>query len=380
MSRHSEPIKLLIPDLPCAEVLLPWLQRIDAVRHYANFGPLVKELESTLAQQWPVKTESAGLMPVQVLALNNGTAPLELAIAAMNLARGAEVLVPALTFPATASAILRNGMQAVFADVATDSWQLTPQTAREVATQRSLALVMPVATFGCPVDVTAWDSFVDDTGIAVLIDAAAAFGNQAIGRRTHASFSMHATKPFGIGEGGLLVSRDLDLLNKVRRLSDFGLSQGQSVVLGTNAKLSEYAAAVGLAQWTRYGALHARRSAMWDFFEERLASLPGVSLQSGFVSGTLPANVVLRLPMAAEKVATALALAGIETRRWYYPTLQEHPVFSTCPIHAPDAGASLVVTVQLAQHCLGMPWHNFLREPDFSRIDSALRSVLNSAQ
>ena len=369
-------IRLLIPDLPLAESLLPWLQRIDAERRYANFGPLVQELELTLARHWPVAAANEAPAPLQVQTLNSGTAPLELAIAAMDLPAAGEVLLPAYTYPASAASVLRNGMQAVFADVAADTWQLSPALARAVAERRPLAMVMPVATYGCPLDVAAWDAFVDDTGIPVLMDAAAAFGNQAVGRRAHATFSLHATKPFGIGEGGLLVTRDAELAARVRRLFDSGFSQGRVLVPGTNAKLSEYAAAVALAQWQRWSGLQARRRLLWERYRETLASLPGILMQSGFENGALPASVVLRLPVAAEQAANALAESGVETRRWYWPPLQKHPAFVACPVFAPEASAGMAVTEQLAEYSLGLPWHNFLLEEDLLRIKQVLADAL----
>lgn len=371
-------IKVLVPDLPAADSLLPWLRRMDAARWYTNFGPLVRELEETLASEWPVAPPAGAddLPPLQVVTLNTGTAPLELGIAALGLRQGGDVLLPALNFPALAAAVLRNGLRPVFADVAPDSWQLTPALAREAANRRPLALVMPVATFGCPLDVVAWDAFVEDTGIPVLLDAAAAFGNQAVGRRVSVSFSLHATKPFGIGEGGLLVTRDAALAARVRRLSNFGLEQGQALAVGTNAKLSEYAAAVGLAQWARWPDRQAERRIQWTRYRAGLAGLPGVGLQIGFEAAPLPAPVVLRLPCAAEGAAAALARSGIETRRWYCPPLHQHSAFAAYPVSGPAGTAVLPVTNQLTKHTLGVPWHNFLQEDDMVLIVQALHALL----
>lgn len=375
--------RLFIPDLPAADALLPWLRRMDASRQYTNFGPLVQELEHTLAQHWPaaVVASDHDVPPLHVVTLNTGTAPLELGMAALGLAKGADVLLPSFSFPATAAAVLRCGLQPVFADVDPDVWQLTPALARNAARQRRLALVMPVATFGCPLDVAAWDAFVDETGIPVLIDAAAAFDNQAVGRRAAVSFSLHATKPFGIGEGGLLVTRDAALAARVRRLSNFGLQNGQALVPGTNAKLSEYAAAVALAQWARWPALQAGRAGQWRryLYWAGLSDLPGLVLQGGFASSALPSPLVLRLPCAADGVAAALAAQGIETRRWYCPALHTHAAFAHCAVVGPEGAAVLPVTEHLATHTLGVPWHNFLKDDDMALVVHALKVALNAA-
>lgn len=363
-------IKLLVPDLPSADSLLPFMRRIDAARQYTNFGPLVKELEATLCQNWPGPQPASmdDLPALQVVTLNSGTAPLELCIAALALPRGSHVLMPAYTFPATASAVLRNGLRPIFGDSSSDTWQLTPAIARKVAMHRPFRMVIPVATFGCPLDVDAWDAFAQDTGIAVLMDAAAAFGNQNLGKFAHASFSLHATKPFGIGEGGLFVTRNADVANRVRRLSNFGFENGLVTAVGTNAKLSEYAAAVALAQWERWPKLQARRRTQWKHYCEHLKAVPGIRVQAGFENTAIPANVVVSLSKSPEAVLHLLGQAGTETRRWYYPPLHQHPAFAQ---HSNDSEA-LPVTESLASSNLGLPWHNFLPVSDFSRITAAL--------
>ena len=365
-------IPLLVPDMPAAEELLPWLMRIDAARWYSNFGPLVQAFEATLAGCW-----LPGRLPVKVVTLGSGTAALELAIGALALSTGAQVLVPAFTFPATASAVLRHGGIPLFADVSPTTWQMTPELARRVAEQHRLALVMPVATFGCPVDVVGWDAFVEETGIPVLIDAAGAFGNQAVGVHSAVAFSFHATKPFGIGEGGALVTRNERLAERVRRLSNFGFKKGGLVLeAGTNAKLSEYGAAVGLAQWERWPSMQAMRRDKWASYRAHLAALPGVGLQAGFDGVALPAPAVLHLPCEADLAAKALARSGIETRRWYCPPLHQHPAFAGLPVVGPQGDAVLPETDRLANHALGVPWHSFLQEEDMVFIAHALRTAL----
>ena len=380
MTRHD--IKLLIPDMPGTDELLPYLRRVDQNRWYTNFGPLVRELESTLANDWPVSPASGSgdLEPLQVVTLNSGTAPLELGIAVLGLTAGSEVLLPAFNFPASAAAILRNGLRPVFADVASDSWQLTPAIAREASRLRRLALVIPVATFGYPLDVAAWDAFVVDTGIPVLFDAAAAFGNQAIGSQVSVSFSLHATKPFGIGEGGLFVTRDVAMAARVRRLSNFGFEQGRAMEVATNAKLSEFAAAVAQAQWARWPGVWAARQGLWPDYRARLTAMP-LGLQAGFGEKQLPATLVVNLNRHATLVASQLKASGIETRRWYCPPLYRHPAFAHCDlVGAIGAGEGLPVTEQLADRTLGIPWHNFLTADDVDAVIDTLSSALGNDQ
>ena len=113
-------IPVLVPDLPQAAELLPWLERIDAARWYTNFGPLVREFEGCLARQLC----DDGAAPSAVC-LSSGPAALDLCIAALDLAAGANVLLPAFTFPASIEVGLHHGLTPVLAELDPDNWQLT---------------------------------------------------------------------------------------------------------------------------------------------------------------------------------------------------------------------------------------------------------------
>lgn len=385
MNSQEYKVKLLVPDLPCATELLPWLKRIDDARRYANDGPLIRELEGVLARNWPANSPQAD-GEIQVVALSSGTTSIDLAIQAKKLAPGSSVLMPAFTFPATALAVLRNQLVPVLADVGADSWQLSPATARMIAASRPLAMVLPVATFGSPVDVAAWDEFVEETGIPVHIDAAAGFGHQAVGRRASLSFSMHATKPFGIGEGGLFVTRNAAFATQVRRLANFGFEDSKIVHAGTNGKLSEYAAAIGLAQWQRWPVLQTARERLWQRYLDFLTALPGVSIQNGFLfspfkkGAAIPASLALCLPQPAAGVLQRLHEQGIESRRLYYPALNQHPAFSRCAVAATGDGTMLPVTTSLGETCLGIPWHTRLTEQDMALVCGCLKACLHEAE
>ena len=381
-------IPLLRPCLPTAEALRPWLERIDETRRYSNFGPLVREFEAVLAGALAGPLEGVPMDrsgEPRVVTLHSGTAALELAVAALDLAPGGAVLMPALTFPATAGAVMRRGLTPLFADVDAWCWQLTPEIARGMAARAPLALVVPVAPFGVPVDAAGWDAFVADTGIPVLIDAAAAFGNQVIGERAHVAFSFHATKPFSSGEGGALVTRDGALAERVRRLSNFGFNGDLVEEAAGNAKMSEYAAAVGLAQWRRWPDIRARGRRLWHRYAEGLSALSGVRMQQGVsaerLPATLPATLVVELPRDASRVAHGLALAGIETRRWYWPPLHHHPAFAHCP-RALEGGESgegeLPVTEALGRHLLGLPWFAEITPAQCAEVVERLNDQLES--
>ena len=360
MPRHA----LLVPDLPTAAELLPFLERIDRNRQYSNFGPLVHEFEAALGA-WVGQGNDH---PVHAVTVSNGTTALELPLAALGLRAGARVLVPSLTFPASALAVLRIGLRPVFGDVDPHNWQLTPAQAEGI----DCDAVMPVATYGPAVDTGAWDRFTAATGRPVIVDAASALGQQGAGRTTAVAFSLHATKPFGCGEGGLVATSNESFAQAVRRLSNFGFENKRAVEVGTNAKMSEYAAAVGLAQLARRQHLSAQRQRIWNAYRQALSQMPGVTLQANPLNQA-PSVLCVALDQPVEPVQERLAAAGIETRRWYCPPLHEHPALAGC-----ERANDLPVTCSLAQRLLGLPFHHHLAEADIVQIAAALQGALSA--
>jgi dTDP-4-amino-4,6-dideoxygalactose transaminase len=353
--------------MPSAEELLPYLRRIDEGRWYTNFGPLVKELEALL------RDNLAATQPVHVRSVANCTLGLELALGALSLPRAARVLVPALTFVATAMAVRRAGFQPVFGDVDERSWLLTPEIARHVASSVPFDCVMPVAAFGCPADTDAWDEFSRQTGIPVVIDAAAAFGNQRVGSLCSAVFSLHATKSLGAGEGGFIATPDAGVAERFARMSNFGIDEttGYSTLFGTNAKLSEYHAAVGLAALERWRARRSSRVAMANAYaQEVMASCSGVTLQQRPADGVYTLFPVC-LPPGCDAASAGRSFAGenIETRRWYVPLASDHPSLERPVV------ADLSTSERLKQRLLGLPMYPGMSAQERARVTATLSTV-----
>lgn len=372
-------VPLLVPDMPTPQELLPWLEHMHASQHYSNFGPLVRELEAALAQRLIVACE-------QVTTVANATQGLELVLQALDLPVGARVLVPAFTFVATATAVIRAGYQPVLADVDADSWLLTPQIAQIACAQMGIHAVLPVATFGMPHDMRAWQQFEKEVGVPVVIDAAAAYGSQWLhGAEGTLVFSLHTTKSLPAGEGGLVVSTRPGLAAKVRQLSNFGINldptvnlpPGTLISLGSNAKMSEYHAAIGLVSLQKW-ELHAqqRRALQADLMQEWL-QISGGSLvwQAQGPGGPLMAPTLLCMRLPDEHARAALERAcqqaRIMTRRWYQPLLPHMAVLQQrcVSLDAPNAQA-------LAQTLLGLPFFLCMTLEQRQRITAVLEQVL----
>lgn len=358
-------IKLLIPDLPSANEVFPYLQRIDASRQYSNFGPLVRELEARLAI-----TFAPGL-DCEAITFSNCTDALVLWLNSLELPPGARVAVPALTFVATGLAILNAGLIPVLIDSDRHSWIATPDIAAQVARSGGFDAILAVATFGAAHDPLAWAAFALEHGIPVLIDAAGAIGNQVPAVGVDVAYSLHATKTLGAGEGGFILTTEPARAARLRQLTNFGIVPEEgSVFAGTNAKMSEYHAAVALAaldRWPQRSALRRQLSQRYiRRFDNKLVlqQKNPDDVYSLFV-GLLPPGC------EARQVRAALAGQGVETRSWYVPTLDQHPVFDGRfeAVHLPN-------TEFLRERLIGLPFHPFITDGELDYIESALREVL----
>ena len=230
------------PRLPSAERLGPYLKSIDSSRIYSNFGPLALALEDRLAAHF-------GLAVGEVSTVANATLGLMLALAVQEARPRTLCLLPAWTFVASAHAAVMAGLTPYFVDVNRETWALEPEQIGDAIAHAPgpVGAVMAVAPFGQPVDIEAWDRFRARTGLPVVIDAAGAFDSITVGE-TPAVVSLHATKVFGVGEGGFVVSNDREIIRGIRARANFGFEgTREATVPAVNAKLSEYHAAVGLA-------------------------------------------------------------------------------------------------------------------------------------
>jgi dTDP-4-amino-4,6-dideoxygalactose transaminase len=271
------------------------------------------------------------------------------------------VLVPTLTFVATATAVLSAGLTPIVADIDPRSWLLTPDIALDALGHRIVRAVVPVATFGCPQDAAGWDAFHARTGIPVIIDAAAGFGNQTDPGPTCAVFSLHATKPLAAGEGGFVVTRLPAFAAAVAQLSNFGINLadpivgiGATTMVGTNAKMSEYHAAVGLASLDQWADTAARRRVLHHEYAGQITAVTGLAPMWQETPESCVRSVccfLLASEAARYRAEASLTASGIGWRRWYLPPIDKHPAFRHIA-HQPTPVANV-----LADRLLGVPFY-----------------------
>lgn len=354
------------PRLPCAEAILPYLQRIDEARWYSNFGPLIGELEQRLADRFRA--------PTRVVTLTNATQALTLALQAMDLPPGGQVVLPAWTFVATAHAVTQAGLKPWFVDVDPDTWMLDPTQVEDLARNAhgQIAAVIPVCAFGALPDFDAWLAFREATGVPVLIDAAAAFDTLQ-DARLPAVVSLHATKVLGLGEGGFLATEDAALAHRVRLKTTFGFwGSRDSQVTATNAKLSEYSAAVGLAALDGWPGDRLRWMRTAQHLRIALIGRPEVRFQEGWGSDWVTSVCTVGLPPhTASAVAASLREDGVDTRQWWGAGCHTSTAFVEC------RREPLPTTDQLAQSTLGLPFSIDMGADEIARVTAALNRALS---
>jgi dTDP-4-amino-4,6-dideoxygalactose transaminase len=377
--------RYVVPDLPSTDEVLPYLRRIDAQRWYSNFGPLVCELEERLQALLTAADRTPQMGRVHLTTLVSGHHALQIGLRLSGITRGKRVLVPAVTFPSCPLAVHQVGAETVLADVDPVDWTLTPRIARAIAARARIDAVMPVAVYGVPLPSCEWDAFVLDTGIPVVIDAAAAIETQALPRHALVAHSLHATKPFGVGEGGVLAGRDPEAIARGRQYANFGMIDRISRLQGTNAKMSEYHAAVGLAQVERWGAVKRRRSQLLALYIQHLEPLlEFVSLQPSIHQAVVSSLMLLLKRPVADLIIAEANHAGIAVHRTYLPPLYRHPCFADLSLFDLD-GIALPARAEttrkqshmpnsekLLAHLVGVPFHPFMSEADVAAVIGSL--------
>jgi dTDP-4-amino-4,6-dideoxygalactose transaminase len=331
------------------------MEAVAQSRTFANYGPQVIELESRLAAMLGVRVS-------QVVSVASCTLGL---MGAISLAEVESWELPAWTFAATGHAVKAAGGLMRFVDIDPDSWmfEFDQETDRRVGK----VVVLP---FGAGLSSCWWD---DES--EVVIDAAASLGSLAdsfprIPLRTSVVFSLHATKVLGVGEGGFVVFGDTSRAQAFRSWANFGFSGSrESLSAGTNAKMSEYVAALlhcELDAWP--GASEGWREARFKVESAGDRANLGVFPK---LSGEISPYWIAILPdrVTRDRVADSLAVAGVETRKWWGSGLHKMIYFRQVP------NSGLAITDATAGRYLGLPFFQGIRHSEVDFVVSAIAAT-----
>lgn len=242
----------------------------------SSIGRYIDEFEKAFAAYCGVR---------HAVAVSNGTVAIHLALVALGIGPGDEVVVPDLTFVSTANAVRHAGAEAVLVDVDRETMCMDPEAFERAIGPRTKA-VIPVHLYGHPADMARISSIAAGKGIAVVEDAAEAHGAEIGGRRVGsfgrcAAFSFYGNKLITTGEGGMVTTDDEALATRMRFLRDHGMSKSKKywhTEVGYNYRMTNMQAAIGLAQVERAAELVSKRGEVIDRYRARLSGLPGVTL------------------------------------------------------------------------------------------------------
>jgi dTDP-4-amino-4,6-dideoxygalactose transaminase len=357
------------PQLPRAQDLFPYLHAIDATRFYSNHGPLSVELGRRLAELFRLPANS-------VACTSSGTDAIAAAIlATVGRARLERpfALLPAYTFVATAAAIEQCGFTPYLADIDAETWMLEPDRLYAHPLLGRIGLVVPIAPFGRPVSQQPWQEFARCTGIPVVIDGAAGFEagianpDRTIGRLP-VTLSFHATKTFSTGEGGAVVTSDTALAARVLQTINFGFyGTRDSQMASFNGKMSEYHAAVGLAELDRLELKLAAFREVADHYRQLMREAKLSDSFFGWPDTSSTYSLFLcRSSKEAAAVEASLDDSGIDFRLWYGTGLHRHSYYREV------ARDELPNTESLAPRLIGLPVAPDLDEEDIRRIVAAI--------
>ena len=351
------------PFLPPIGDYQEYLNGIWNRQWLTNMGPLASSLEIKLKEFLKVK---------HLLFVTNGTVALQMAIKALDL-KG-EIITTPFSFVATTSCIVWENCKPVFVDIDSNSLNIDAMKIEACITENTTA-ILATHVYGNPCDVVTIEKIAKKHQLRVIYDAAHAFGVEVDGKSIFeygdiSTCSLHATKLFHSGEGGLIVTKNGELLKKLAHIRNFGISGFDTFSeLGINGKNSEFHAAMGLANLNYIEDIHNKRKQLFQRYIEKLenlqATIPSWHSKSNNNFSYFP--LVFKTEDLMLKCVEALKMNEIGTRRYFYPSLA-----SALPYIKPIA---MTITDDIANRVLCLPFYYDLT---FEEVDHICRLLLRT--
>lgn len=302
--------------LPNKEKYKKYIDEIYENRWLTNNGPLVQRLEKRLAEYLGVKN---------IILVSNGTVALEIAYRTLDI-KGFAITTP-FSFVATTSSLVTNNILPIFADINQDSFNLDPKNIEKLITPNTSAIV-PVHVFGNACEVEEIEKIANKHNLKVIYDAAHAFDvkykdQSVLNYGDISTLSFHATKLFHSIEGGALIINDDELVQKARYLINFGIKNTEEIPhLGTNAKMNEFEAAMGLCVLDDIEEIKQKRKEILENYRKELKGLVYFQEQNENTTENYSYfPVVFKTEEQLLKVQKALNEKSIFPRRYFYPSL-----------------------------------------------------------
>jgi dTDP-4-amino-4,6-dideoxygalactose transaminase len=367
----AEPIHVGRPNIGDRAKFLDLVNQMLDRNWLTNNGPLVQDLESRIARFLGVR---------HCVAMCNGTVALEIAIRALDLS--GEVIVPSYTFIATAHALHWQGITPVFADIDPGTHNLDPAAVLRALSPRTTGII-GVHLWGRAAPIEALQAIATERGLKLLFDAAHAFGCTHDGRMLGnfgacEVLSFHATKFFNTFEGGAVVTNDDELAAKMRLMRNFGFAGYDNVVHpGTNGKLTEICAAMGIVNLAGIDAVIDTNRRQHHAYRAALAGVPGVSLIAFDESGRnnyqyAVIEVGESCPVSRDDLVRALHAENVLVRKYFWPGCHGMEPYRSI---YPRAGELLPSTSLVADRVIVLPTGASLRAEQIEIIGSIFRAL-----
>jgi len=351
-THSSENLRIPIASPDIGEEEKEMLVRVVEEGWISGISPYVKEFENMFSSWQGVRHS---------IAVSSGTAALHLALMALGIGPGDEVIVPDLTFAAPANMSLAVGAKPVFVDVTREYWCIDPEQVKRSITSRTKAIVV-VHLYGHPAKMNEIMEIAERYGLYIVEDCAEAHGAEFMSGKVctfgHVgAFSFYANKVITTSEGGMVVTNDNELADKIRLMRDHGMRPRYwHVVLGFNYRMTGLQAALGIVQMKKIDRLIEKKRRVARIYAEELQSVPGIELHPEMPWAKcvywLYSILIDKREFGANRdyVAEYLAKHGIETRKFFHP-LHIMPLYRQ---HI-DVNARYMVSEYLSDHGLNLP-------------------------
>lgn len=369
---EAAPLHVGRPNIGDRELLHDFIDQIMDSRLLTNDGPMVNQLEAEIASLLGVR---------HVVAVCNGTIGLEIAVRALGLT--GEVIVPSYTFVATAHALAWCGLTPVFADIDPETHTIDPISVERLITPQTRAIV-GVHLWGRPADIDALQELAAAHGLRLFFDAAHAFccsyrGRMVGGFGDAEVFSFHATKFFNTSEGGAITTNDDALADRLRLMRNFGFEGLDRVVaLGTNGKMSEVNAAMGLVNLRSIDQFLAANRENYRRYKSELAHLPGISIleyadseQANYQYVVMEVGEDCRV--SRDGILATLRSKGILARRYFWPGAHRMEPYRSRQMVRSDP---LPCTEAVADRVIVLPTGTAVDGAAVSEVSALIRSAV----
>lgn len=339
-------------------------------------GKFIKEYESKISNY--LKTKN-------VVAVSSGTTGLILSLKALGIGKGDEVIVPSFTFCATVHAIVEVGAKPIFVDCLENSFTIDPNEVNRAITDKTKC-ILAVHIFGIPCEVNSLEKIAEQNKLKLIYDAAHAFGTkineQPVSDYGDISvFSTSPTKTLVTGEGGLVITSDIKVAEKIRLLREYGNPGNYNCTeVGINGRLSETASITGIMSLDVLDENLKKRHEIGSLYRKLLSEVKGVQLQeitNNITSTYKDMGIVVDekvFGLDRDTIVKALELEGIPTRNYFYP-----------PVHKMDCYKQysqlvLPITEKTSESILCLPMHPYLEKDTIENICNALSSIQEYAE